>query len=176
MSGRDFSRWVVESVCVVAIAAGISATAGAAQSNKACALLTPAEVKAAIGGKVSGWSDGGAVGAGGGSAVFLCRGQTPTASILLRLAKTSGRASGSAAAGIEIAKKMGAKVDVKTSGPITCSTVIPPENLAQYGFNTTCSIVKNGMVAAIEVQTKMQKDMVPIEKLQPLAEKMASRF
>ena len=46
----------------------------------------------------------------------------------------------------------------------------------QYGFNTTCSIVKNDMVAAIEVQTKMQKDMVPIEKLQPLAEKMASRF
>jgi hypothetical protein len=71
---------------------------------------------------------------------------------------------------------MGGQVDVKTFGSITCSTLIPPKNLEQYGFNTTCSVVKGEQVAAVEVTTQSRQDMVPIEKLRPLAEKMAGRF
>ena len=54
--------------------------------------------------------------------------------------------------------------------------MIPPKNLEQYGFNTTCSVVKGSEVAAIELTAKARKDLVPIEKLRPLAETMASRM
>jgi hypothetical protein len=78
--------------------------------------------------------------------------------------------------GIELAKQMGIQVDVKTFGPITCSTMVPPANLAQHGFNTTCTVSKPTAVAGGEVTAKSQQDMVSIERLHPLAEKMASRF
>jgi len=68
---------------------------------------------------------------------------------MLRLAKTSGQGGGKESAGIAAAKSMGARVDVKTFGPITCSTMIPPASLAVHGFNTTCSVVKNRSLAAI---------------------------
>src|SRR5260370_29675708 len=113
-----------------------------------------------------------------GGGAELCMGQTPTASVMLRLAKRSdqGQGKGKEAAGIEMAKKMGAQVEVKTDGPITCSTMIPPKGLEQYGFNTTCSVLKNGQVAAIEVTAKSQKDMVAMDSLHKIAEKMAGRF
>jgi hypothetical protein len=54
--------------------------------------------------------------------------------------------------------------------------MMPPANLAQHGFNTTCTVSKPTAVAGIGVTAKSQQDMVSIERLHPLAEKMASRF
>ena len=139
--------------------------------NKACALVTPNELQALLGAKVSGLKGTDMPGGAG-----ICMGQTPTARVTLRLAKRPEQGTGAEAAGIEIAKKMGSQVDVKTFGPVTCSTVIPPASLAEHGFNTTCSIAKKTDVAAIEVTAKIQKDMIPIDKLRPLAEKMMERF
>jgi hypothetical protein len=104
-----------------------------------------------------------------------CSTTTSVANILLRLAKKTG-VQGREAQGIDNLRKMGGQVEVKTFGPITCSYLIPPKGLEQIGFNTTCSIQKGDQVAAIEVTTKSAKDMVPIDKLQPLAEKMAPHF
>lgn len=60
---------------------------------------------------------------------------------------------------------------------MTCSTLIPPAKMvAAIGFNTTCSILKNGWVAAIEIGARAQQDLVPIDRLRPLAEKMTPRF
>lgn len=104
-----------------------------------------------------------------------CVGQTGTISVVLRLAKRSGN-PGAEAAGIETLKKMGAQVQIKTDGSITCSTTIPPRSLEQYGFNTTCSVLKNGQVAAIEVTAKSQKDLVSMDSLRAVAERMSTRF
>lgn len=71
---------------------------------------------------------------------------------------------------------MGAQVDVKAFGPITCSTVVPPADLAQYGFNTTCTVSKASAVAGVEIVTKTQQDMFSMEELRRLAEKMINRF
>ena len=144
--------------------------ARAAAQTTACSLATADELRAALGANVTGLANQGAP-----ASATLCAGQTPTASILLRLATRSGP-PGAEAAGLEAVKKMGAQVEVKTDGPITCSTMIPPKSLEQYGFNTTCSVVKNGRVAAVEVTAKTQKDMVSIERLRTVAEKMAGRF
>jgi hypothetical protein len=163
----------------ILIAALACVPAAAADTNRACALVTAEELEGALGAKVSGLKPSGMVGeAGMPKDIQICSGSSRTATIMLRIAKGGGGGgSGNAAAkGIEIAKKMGAQVDVKTFGPITCSTMTPPKNLEQYGFNTTCSVVKGGQVAAIEVTAKTKNDVVPIDKLRPLAEKMASRF
>jgi hypothetical protein len=172
MTKRVFSRWVLGAAWAGAVVAGGPGAARAAEAGKACALLTPSELEAVLGAKVS--LSGGGVPAGLG--VDLCTGRTPTATVLLRVAKGSGGSGGAEAAGIEMARKMGAQVDVKTFGAITCSTMVPPASLAEHGFNTTCAVNKAGAVAAIEVTARSQKDMIPIERLRPLAEKMAGRF
>jgi hypothetical protein len=143
------------------------ARARADGDSKACGLLTSAEVEAALGAKVSNFT----VGAGG-----FCYASAPTVTVMVRVAKKSA-ASGREAKGIEMAKQMGARVDVQKFGATTCSTLVPPANLVQaMGFNTTCSIDKGDSVAAVEVTAKSQANMVSIEKLRPLAEKMTARF
>jgi hypothetical protein len=138
--------------------------------GKACGLATPEELQAAMGGPVTALKSHPV--AGGGD---VCMGQTPTATILLRLAARTGK-EGAEAAGVESARRLGAQVEVKTEGPITCSSMVPPKGLEQYGFNTTCAVFKSGQVAAVEVTAKSQKDMVPVERLRTLAGLIARRF
>lgn len=165
---------------VVLLGASLLATA---QTNKACALATAAELESVIGAKVSDLKGDAFSGHTGQGDVELqmCSGNTAKGTVVVRIGKRTGNSAGAPSAdaarsGIEKMKKMGAQVDVKINGPITCSTIVPPKNLEQYGFNTTCSVAKPPQVAAIEIQTKTRADMVPIEKLRPLAEKMAGRF
>jgi hypothetical protein len=111
----------------------------------------------------------------------ICMGSTPNARVMLRLAQRSAdegaKANGERERkGMEIMKKMGAQVDVKTFGPVTCSTITPPASMQESGYNTTCSYSKKTGVAAAEITAKTQKDAVPIDKLRPVAEKMAERF
>jgi len=143
----------------------------AAAQNKACSLATADELQSALGAKVSGLR-----GIGTPTGAEVCTGTTPTATVTLRLAKRSPESQGKEVKGIEMVKKMGAQVQVKTDGPITCSTLIPPANLPQMGYNTTCSVLKNGQVAAIEVTAKSQKNMASMDSLHKIAEKMAERI
>ena len=176
MATQAFSRWMAGAVCVGAFAASGQAPVGAADGNKACGLLTPSELQTVLGTTVS-------LSGGGGMAVEkaeLCTGKTSTATVMLRLVTGldpgRDRSGGTEKKGIEMAKQMGIQVDVKTFGPLTCSTMVPPANLAQYGFNTTCTVSKPTALAGVEVTAKNRHEMVSIERLRPLAEKMASRF
>jgi hypothetical protein len=139
--------------------------------GKACGLITDSEAQSILAAKVT-LKDGSL-----GSAQ-TCTAESQAATMMLRLFKRAGDPSGATEkAGIEAVKKMGAQVDVKTSGGITCITTVPPANLAQYGYGTTCTVTsKAPLFAVIEVTSKTQKDMVPMEKLRTIAEKMATRF
>jgi hypothetical protein len=169
------------------IMAGQFATAFASgPANSACSLVSAAELEAVLGAKVSGLSGGNVPGEMNvvSANVQMCTGHTPAATILLRTPRSggsggtkSGKNSANAAeAGLKMAKEMGAQVELKTFGPITCSTIIPVKEMEAYGFNTTCSVVKGSQVGAIEITVKNRKDMVPIDKLRPVAEKIASRM
>jgi hypothetical protein len=163
--GTSLILKVVLSICT---ATSGMCTSLEAADNKACSLLTSAEIEAATGLKISGWK---AQQQTVRSDAALCNGDAGTATVLLRVASKTG-AAGLESKGMAIAKQMGAQVEVKTFGPVTCSSVIPPKSLEQYGFNTTCAIEKGSQVAAIEVTSKTQNAMVPIDKLRPLVEKM----
>ena len=160
---------LVSAVAVIAMAARTSVAQ--APANKACGLVTDSELQSALGSKV-------ALKAGSIGDVQTCSGETPSARVLLRFFKRITDRSGNAEqAGIDAIRKMGAQVDVKTSGGIMCMTAVPPAKMAAMGFGTTCTVTsKAPTFAVIEITAKTQKDMVPMEKLRGVAEKMASRF
>ena len=161
---------VLSAAVIVSVMAG-QASLAQAPANKACELVTDVELQSALGSKVT-------LKPGSLGNVQTCSGESPSATVLVRFLKTSTASSGSPEhSGIDAIKKMGAQVDVKTSGGIMCMTVVPPTNLAAVGFGTTCTVTsKAPTYAVIEITAKTQKDMVPMEKLRAVAEKMASRF
>jgi hypothetical protein len=171
MNSRSLFRRIVLAACTFA-ASLVSFHARAADANKACALVTPPELETALGDKVTLEPQTAT------ETAAICSGTTPKARVMLRVATKRGGSgsAGAAKAGVEMARKQGYQVDVKTFGPITCSAMIPPESLAAHGFNTTCSVTKDTSVAAIEITAKTKSDMISIERLKPVAEKMAGRF
>jgi hypothetical protein len=147
------------------------ASAAQAPANKACGLVTESELQSALGAPV-------VLKAGSMGAVQTCAGEAQSTKVLLRFFTRTGAASGKTEqAGVEALKKMGAQVEVQTSGGITCMTTVPPASMAATGFGTSCTMTgKAPTFAVLEVTAKAQKDMVPIAKLRAVAEKMASRF
>lgn len=141
-----------------------------AAQNKACALATPSEIQSTIGASPSLKPQSMPGGAD------FCMGQAGSYKVVLRLAQRTDTTGDKEKKGIAMAKQMGAQVEVKKFGDITCSTFIPPANMAQAGYNTTCSVFKNGQVGAIEITAKSQSEMVSIDKLRSVADKIASRL
>jgi hypothetical protein len=78
--------------------------------------------------------------------------------------------------GVEAAKKMGIQVDVVTDGDLSCSTMIPPAAMAQVGYNTTCTIFREGVVVGVEVTVASQKEMATTETVKELVRKARSRM
>jgi hypothetical protein len=117
MTTRAFSRWMAIAVCARAFAASVLAPVGAADSNKACGLLTPSELQIVLGTTVSLSGGGMAVGR-----AELCTGQTSTSTVMLRLVTGldpgRDRSGGTEKKGIEMVKQMGIQVDVQTFGRI----------------------------------------------------------
>jgi hypothetical protein len=137
----------------------------------ACGLVTAAEFQGVLGGAVN--LKSGAIGE-----VQVCSGEGQTGKVTVRFFKRTGDPSGAREqAGIEAVKKMGAQVDVTTSGGIMCMTIVPPAQMPAMGYATTCTVMsKAPTFAVIEISAKAQKDMVPIDKLRPIAERIATRF
>ena len=165
---RAICTFLLASAATLSDASGLAAQT---TTGKACGLVTEPEIQSVLGEKVA--LKSGAIGD-----VQTCSGEAPAAAMTIRLFKRTGDPSGSKEkAGIDAIKKMGAQVDVKTAEGVTCMTTVPPANLAQYGYGTTCTVTsKAPMFAVIEIKAKAQKDMVPMDKLRTIAVKMATRF
>ncbi len=174
MNRQDFrqnvARWLAARIPLAALI--LACAVPSAAQDKACSLATPAEIQSATGVSVPALKPQ----AMPGGTADICMGQAGAYRIMLRLAKRQDASGDKEAKGLAMAKQMGAQVDVKKFGDITCSTFIPPASMAQAGYNTTCSVIRNGQVGAIEMTAPSQKDMVPIEKLKPLTDKMAARL
>ena len=166
-----FLGWRLSAVILIVIAINVRAGDAQAPPANACALVTPSELESVLGGTV-------ALKPSSMGEVQLCRGETAAARVSIRLFKGTKESFDTAEqAGLDAIKKMGAQVDVKTSGGIMCTTAVPPDDKATIGFGTTCTVMsKAPTYAVVDVTAKSKKDMVPMEKLRALAEKMASRF
>ena len=169
-------RLVGEAACALVFIALVQVPVESAEGSKVCSLVTPAELKAIFASSVTLNPSPPLPGAKG----EFCTGNWPDGNLMLRLVSglDPGRdRSGSIEkAGLEMMKNMGAQVEVKTFGPIVCSSLVPPSGKEQMGYNTTCTVSKDTAIAGIEVTAKNKTGMIPIDKLHPLAEKMANRF
>ena len=147
-----------------------------------CSLLTPAEIESALGGKVSGF--GGSTDMGG---TQTCAGgmMPKRMSVMVMFVPGDKKAAADPkwadplgyleSQSRESAKSIKAQMEVKRFGSsILCTTLIPPK---PGPYSTQCMVVKKptGM-ASIGVLTPAQQDMVTIDKLHLLAEKMLGRF
>jgi hypothetical protein len=147
-----------------------------------CSLLTPAEIESAVGVKLSGF---------GGNP--LMSQHTPTcsgvaknrASVMVMFSPGDAKSAADPKwadplgyleqLGRQSANSVKAQFDAKRFGSsILCTALIPPK---RGPYSTQCMAVKKptGM-ATITVLVGAQQDMVPMDKLRPLAEKMLGRF
>jgi hypothetical protein len=146
-----------------------------------CKLLTQAEIENAIGGKVE----------FGGSAQWGATPTCPGGSMAKKMSIIVMFAPGDATKANDpkwadplgyleqisrqSADSIKAKMEAKRFGSsILCTTLIPPK---QGPYTTQCMAVKKptGM-AAITIMVRTQQEMVSMETLRPLAEKMLGRF
>jgi len=148
--------------------------ARAADDNKACGLINASEFESILGTNVG--LKGGATPGG----TYICTGQASNKRIMLRLVTGldpgRDRSGSKERAGMEMIKQMGGQIEVKTFGPIVCSTLEPPAGKEQIGYNTTCTVSKDTAMAGIEVTANTKQDMLPIDRLRPLVEKIMGRF
>ena len=156
--------------------------AAAAQVDP-CKLLTPAEIESALGGKLSGFGGNSPMSA----TIPTCAGGVMPKRMSVMVMFAAGDAKSAAdpkwadplgyleQTSRQSADKIKAKMEAKRFGSsILCTTLIPPK---QGPYSTQCMAVKKptGM-ASISVLVPAQQDMVSIDKLLPLAEKMLGRF
>ena len=144
------------------------------QARNPCSLLTPAEIESVIGVKVSGLSAPSQMGV-----TQICSGAASKRMSVMLMYVTSDQKVADPLGYLEAesrksANSIGAKLDVKRAGNILCTALIPPK---QGPYATQCMVVKPpSSMAAITTMVPAQQDMVPIEKLLPLAQKMVGRF
>jgi hypothetical protein len=146
-----------------------------------CSLLTPAEIESALGVKVSAFTGGSPMGG-----TRMCSGAGAKHMMVMMSFSAADAQKANDPKWVdplgelerlsrESAKPIGAQVEAKRFGDnILCTTLVPPK---QGPYSTQCMVVKKptGM-ASIGVLVATQPDMVPMEKLRPLAEKMLGRF
>jgi len=161
---------------VIALLMLAASSLATAQSRNPCTLLSKAEIESVVGGPISGLD--GSNNMGGTQA---CSGVAKNRMSVMIMYVTSNQNQKVAdpmgyleAESRKSAQSIGAKMDVKRSGNILCTTLIPPK---QGPYSTQCMVGKlpNSM-ASIAVMVTTEQEMVPIDKLLPLAQKMVGRF
>ena len=148
-----------------------------------CKLLTAAEIESALGGKLSGYSGNSPMSA----TIPTCAGGVMSKRMSVMVMFAAGDAKSAAdpkwadplgyleQTSRQSADGIKAKMEAKRFGSsILCTTLIPPK---QGPYSTQCMVVKKptGM-ASIGILVPTQQDMVSMDALRPLAEKMLGRF
>ena len=151
-----------------------SCSIAGAQAKNPCTFLTPAEIESVLGIKVSGLTTPSQMGV-----TQTCGGVAKNRMSVTLMYVTSNQKVADPMGYLEAesrksANSIGAKMDVRKSGNILCTTLIPPK---QGPYATQCMVLKppNSM-AAITVMVTTQQEMVSIDKLLLLSQKMIGRF
>ncbi|MBL8550345.1 MAG: hypothetical protein JNJ73_10190 [Hyphomonadaceae bacterium] len=154
---------------VAGLFALLSAAPASAQVNArvpdACSLVTAQEVRSAL----NVWP---AFSGGGGACVH----ETAEMRIVVRVARDS-TPPGLEARSFGMAEHPGPYVQVQRFGGVICSQSRPPPMRAQDGdYRTICSVMRNRLVAAVEVTMPGPQRLVPVDRVRRLADLMARRM
>jgi hypothetical protein len=156
----------------------LAASLPAAAQVDPCKLLTPAEIESVLGIKVPKFTHGSVQ----GSNTVTCNGDAvkgTSVGMMFAAPKPGDPKIADPLSWIESysrdsAKAIGAQLNMQRFGSsIICTQLITPK---QGLFNTQCYAVKPPNMAAVTALVPTQQEMVPMDKLRPLAEKMLGRF
>ena len=159
----------------------LAASLPAAAQVDPCKLLTPAEIESGLGIKVPKFTHGSVQ----GSNTVTCNGDAVkgmSVGIMYAAPKPGDPKIADPLAWIESysrdsAKAIGAKLNMQRFGSsIICTQLITSKGGLGGLFNTQCYAVKPPNLAAVTVLVSTQQEMVSMDKLRPLAEKMLERF
>ncbi|HMF91082.1 MAG TPA: hypothetical protein VKL40_10580 [Candidatus Angelobacter sp.] len=164
-------------ISVFAFALLVSSLRASAQVDP-CKLLTPAEIESVLGVKVPQFTHGSVQ----GSNTVTCNGDPVkgmSVGMMFAAPKPGDPKIADPMSWIETysrdsAKAIGAQLNMQRFGSsIICTQLITPK---QGLFNTQCYAVKPPNMTAVTVLVPTQQEMVSMDKLRLLAEKMLGRF
>ncbi len=159
-------------------------------SEKACALLQPAEIEAVLGAKLDRPLAGMAVPIAKdaahpqGETLWTCQGRVGTRSVMVfwgtEPATPEGKVQGEARikAPQERLRGMGYSIKESTLGTTTCWTMTPPASHGDepVAFGTTCGGVKGNSFYSLSVSSTGAGDLLGVLKVKLLADKVAARL
>jgi hypothetical protein len=151
---------------ITVLSAFAAMPAGVLGQTKSCDFVTPAELEAAIGAKPPAMRG---VALDNGSE--MCSGSVGDLNVVIRYFKRADSPYGEEEKAVASMKKEWNKVEVKKIGAATCVARSKPQ---AFPFVSWCTVSKQRAIAVIEVNSKT--DVVTVERLAPVAEKMLSRF
>jgi hypothetical protein len=62
----------------------------------------------------------------------------------------------------------GGDVKTATTGAVTCTTIVPPPSMSEYGYDSICKISGNGREVAVQASTRDRNARVPVGPLRQL--------
>jgi hypothetical protein len=154
--------------------AALVANAGAAENiPDACSLLSRAEIQGAIGGTATGFEHATAFRDGSTS---MCQGSAAGAAITVRVSIESKQDRANEQTIARMMSSSGGEVETATAGAVTCTTMVPPQSMMEYGFDSICKISQDGREVAVQASTRDRKAMVPVRALRQLVTLAGNRF
>ena len=158
-----------------------SSTIAGAQAKNPCTFLTKAEIESVLGVKLTGLTTPGEIGSIHQSGVTqTCSGVAANRmSVMVMYVTSNQKPPADPMAYLEAesrkaAQSIGAQMEVKRAGSVLCTALIPPK---QGPYATQCMVPKlPSSMASITVMVATRPEMVSIDKLLPLAQKMVGRF
>ena len=70
----------------------------------------------------------------------------------------------------------GGKVETMTAGAVTCTTIVPPQSMKEYGFDSMCKISQNRCEVAVRASARDRKAKVPVAALSRLVTLAGNHF
>jgi len=189
-SGYDLWRGPGLATLIAVLLGSASAFAQGQVSQKACSLLTPAELGAAIGGAVEQTSgreipfrkdehhdhDG---------AVYICTSKLGSRYVYITFSTSPVTAEGKKQDKAQVKtledkmRQQGYQIKPQSLGSTKCLTILPPSGgklVAGQGPGTNCTVERGAYFVSLSITATSQSDLFPLDKLRRLAEMAASRL
>ena len=158
-------------VIVLAMPAIVHAADGIPDS---CRLLNQAEIRNAMGGKVSGFKAPSTFRGGSSS---LCQGRAGGAVLTIRVSEQSKQDDQNEGVIEQMISEGGGKVETVRTGAVACTTIVPaPAMAADYGYDSLCAISEGGREIAVQAATHDQAEIAPVAQLRRLVLIAAQRL
>jgi hypothetical protein len=161
-------------IAMTLVYAALAVNVGTAEGiPDACKLLSHAEIQSAFGVTATGFEHATTFRDGSTS---ICQGSVGGATVTLRVSIESEQDSANERTIGQMMSGSGGEVDTVTTGAVTCTTMVPPQSMVEYGFDSMCKISQGGREVAVQASTRDRKAIVPVTALRQLVTLAGSRF